>query len=602
MTDARSLKRVRPAFPLAMILALLPLFGTDIALGQSLDAQPFVCVNDEFDVEWTGPDGSGDTITIALPATGGEEDMGSVPTGQGNPATLRAPVSEGLYEIRYVSGGSSNILEHRGIAVRNCDVTSITTGPGIDSPGEALMVAGVQTSYGDMINQNQTSPLGTFSAQDLCAASGTVGWAMGQIIDRIEQSMQEVGSPIMFDDIERLPGAPTRAGIEESLGAARDGFCNQGTPAPLVEPFVITYAYCRMAMVTPNNAMDIHLPPGIGSGQMSMADFGNREVVKLTLRRSLGAAEAVLGGGQGGDVIFSSPTPAGNRIGYPTTRYEFEYAGSPGTGIPMMGNAISVTNKGSVFVSDDVPGIDIVRTFYENLTNEVMTEDGSMSFFEGLIKNLVGMLREGLPLEIDQTITSSIMGRTSVSGRTHSIITGIQLVEFDPAWCSQSLMPPNYPVTDIDQQISDVMSQSGTSSAEIAQGMQEYERAMQEMTPEERQMMEQFSMGDMLQNMMGGTNPAAAGAAAPAPAATPSPAVGGSNMPPASELQSGNLTESVQRHLQALGYDVGETNGEMSMSTTIAISTFQAEKDMEVTGEVSPQLLGILSAEVDSRR
>jgi hypothetical protein len=194
------------------------------------------------------------------------------------------------------------------------------------------------------------------------------------------------------------------------------------------------------------------------------------------------------------------------------------------------------------------------------------------------------------------------MGRTSVSGRTHSIITGIQLVEFDPAWCSQSLMPPNYPVTDIDQQISDVMSQSGTSSAEIAQGMQEYERAMQEMTPEERQMMEQFSMGDMLQNMMGGTNPAAAGAAAPAPAATPSLAVGGSNMPPASELQSGNLTESVQRHLQALGYDVGETNGEMSMSTTIAISTFQAEKDMEVTGEVSPQLLGILSAEVDSRR
>lgn len=50
------------------------------------------------------------------------------------------------------------------------------------------------------------------------------------------------------------------------------------------------------------------------------------------------------------------------------------------------------------------------------------------------------------------------------------------------------------------------------------------------------------------------------------------------------------------------GYDVGETNGEMSMETTIAISTFQAEKGMAVTGEVSPQLLGILSAEVDSQR
>ena len=73
-------------------------------------------------------------------------------------------------------------------------------------------------------------------------------------------------------------------------------------------------------------------------------------------------------------------------------------------------------------------------------------------------------------------------------------------------------------------------------------------------------------------------------------------------MPPSEELNSGNLTESVQRHLEALGYDVGDINGESSLETTIAISTFQAEKGMDVTGEVSPQLLGILSAEVDSRR
>ena len=58
--------------------------------------------------------------------------------------------------------------------------------------------------------------------------------------------------------------------------------------------------------------------------------------------------------------------------------------------------------------------------------------------------------------------------------------------------------------------------------------------------------------------------------------------------------------DAVERH--ALGYDVGDINGESSLETTIAISTFQAEKGMDVTGEVSPQLLGILSAEVDSRR
>ena len=64
---------------------------------------------------------------------------------------------------------------------------------------------------------------------------------------------------------------------------------------------------------------------------------------------------------------------------------------------------------------------------------------------------------------------------------------------------------------------------------------------------------------------------------------------------------SDNMTQSVQKHLQALGYDTGNTGGELSTETVIAISQFQAEKGMEVTGEVTPQLLGILGAEVDSR-
>jgi hypothetical protein len=67
------------------------------------------------------------------------------------------------------------------------------------------------------------------------------------------------------------------------------------------------------------------------------------------------------------------------------------------------------------------------------------------------------------------------------------------------------------------------------------------------------------------------------------------------------ELTTDNLTQSVQLHLNALGIDPGNTSGEMSVDTQIAISEFQASKGMKVTGEVSPQLLGVLSAEVDSR-
>lgn len=58
------------------------------------------------------------------------------------------------------------------------------------------------------------------------------------------------------------------------------------------------------------------------------------------------------------------------------------------------------------------------------------------------------------------------------------------------------------------------------------------------------------------------------------------------------------LTMMVERDLAALGYATGPVDGEQTMDTVIAISKFQAEHNMEVTGEVTPQLAGVLSATV----
>jgi peptidoglycan hydrolase-like protein with peptidoglycan-binding domain len=73
-------------------------------------------------------------------------------------------------------------------------------------------------------------------------------------------------------------------------------------------------------------------------------------------------------------------------------------------------------------------------------------------------------------------------------------------------------------------------------------------------------------------------------------------------VPSSADLTTGDLTQSVQQHLKALGYDPGNTDGDLSTDTVIAISQFQAEKGLQVTGEVTPQLLGILGAEVDARQ
>lgn len=63
-----------------------------------------------------------------------------------------------------------------------------------------------------------------------------------------------------------------------------------------------------------------------------------------------------------------------------------------------------------------------------------------------------------------------------------------------------------------------------------------------------------------------------------------------------STVDADDLTRMAQQELVALGYDVDNTDGEPTTKTIVAISKFQAEHDMEVTGEASPQLIGALRA------
>jgi hypothetical protein len=59
------------------------------------------------------------------------------------------------------------------------------------------------------------------------------------------------------------------------------------------------------------------------------------------------------------------------------------------------------------------------------------------------------------------------------------------------------------------------------------------------------------------------------------------------------------LTEIIQQDLTTLGYATGGTDGEMNVETAVAISQFQAERGMDVTGEVTPQLAGVLKAAIN---
>lgn len=64
----------------------------------------------------------------------------------------------------------------------------------------------------------------------------------------------------------------------------------------------------------------------------------------------------------------------------------------------------------------------------------------------------------------------------------------------------------------------------------------------------------------------------------------------------AATVLADEVTMMVEENLAALGYDTGPVDGVETMETVIAISKFQAENGMEVSGEVTPQLAGILAA------
>lgn len=61
---------------------------------------------------------------------------------------------------------------------------------------------------------------------------------------------------------------------------------------------------------------------------------------------------------------------------------------------------------------------------------------------------------------------------------------------------------------------------------------------------------------------------------------------------------SDELTQIVQRDLTTLGYDPGQASGESTTKTIIAVSKFQSEHDLAVTGEITPQLAGVIQAEI----
>ncbi len=71
----------------------------------------------EFEVTWSGPDNSGDYVTIVAMGAGHREYLSYQYTRHGSPVRLKAPLEVGRHELRYMTGQTRQILATGAIVV-----------------------------------------------------------------------------------------------------------------------------------------------------------------------------------------------------------------------------------------------------------------------------------------------------------------------------------------------------------------------------------------------------------------------------------------------------------------------------------------------------
>lgn len=97
------------------VLAKLPL--EVVGNEATVSGPPSVAGGAEFKVAWTGPDNSGDYVTIVAAGSPPRDYLSYHYTKHGSPGSIEAPLVPGAYELRYMTGRTRSVLAQVAIEV-----------------------------------------------------------------------------------------------------------------------------------------------------------------------------------------------------------------------------------------------------------------------------------------------------------------------------------------------------------------------------------------------------------------------------------------------------------------------------------------------------
>ena len=280
-------------------------------------------------------------------------------------------------------------------------------------------------------------------------------------------------------------------------------FCEEPTfPA---EGFVVMYSECAMYMWQDQQEMLIVLPPSSRGAHMTLRAPGEEPIV-ADLQGASAVMDAMVPIGARiytTDVSRTGGQEPGDWLGLPTYPYEFSYDGSAGAPLFAGMPPIGVPSRGTASIAPDAPGLDIIRAFYSNFAEQVRTPDVVNGFLSGLVDQMGAIIEEGMPVYIEQTVSSTttfpaVVGR---SGTSYQSISGVSVIRAADApqelsrFCDSSIVAPGERVQDLNQ-LAATGGAGATSEeqAEMARAMEEARKAMEALDPETRRMMEQMGI------------------------------------------------------------------------------------------------------------
>ena len=507
---------------------------------------------------------------------------------------------------------------------------------------DVVLLWGTSTDVESMISQDQYGQPQSVDTAQLMPSN-----ICGRLIHFISQNSPpsfDLGT-ILFNDEEDSSDSPNT-----SLGdIAMECQFGQYDPDPATSSeqsdIWLIYTSCSMTMGDGANIMRWTVPPLAAEAEMTILDLAENTAFTVQLETDLRDVNAATGGAATGnlrDYDINGPNGSqqvtlqvdGREREFQAKSYEYKYTGDVGAGVAGLAaiQAGRIDSEGQAWIVPDAPGADVVSLFYQNFADHVRPAAGMGSMIDGMIKQMAGLTRLGMPVRTNQTVkmignSFQAIGAetgTRMESESESTIDRIAIVPGRGSQtCGATVIPEGMAVTSFNDLMAGAMGAAGSGGAgagavggapnpmdspEFKEAMAEMAEQMEGMSDEEKQMMEQFGLGSMLGGAASIDSSAdASGDAGPSALTAGSGSAGagssgsGKAMPSSAELTTENLLESVQKHLDALGYNPGNTDGTPSVMTEVAISQFQAENDMAVVGKVTPQVLGVLSAKVDSK-